>query len=61
VYSQYQEETSKRLESQWIKSLRAKTEIKIDEETLSKAFRFIEPKTSTPANANATAALDLKN
>jgi peptidyl-prolyl cis-trans isomerase SurA len=61
VYSQYQEETSKRLESQWIKSLRAKTEIKIDEETLSKAFRFIEPKTSAPANANATAALDLKN
>jgi peptidyl-prolyl cis-trans isomerase SurA len=61
VYSQYQEETSKRLESQWIKSLRAKTEIKIDEEMLSKAFRFIEPKTSAPANANATAALDLKN
>jgi peptidyl-prolyl cis-trans isomerase SurA len=61
VYSQYQEETSKRLESQWNASLRAKTEIKIDNETLSKAFRFVEPKTSVPANANAAAALDVKN
>lgn len=61
VYSQYQEETSKRLESQWNASLRSKTEIKIDDETLSKAFRFVEPKTSAPANANAAAALDVKN
>ncbi|MFQ3599272.1 MAG: peptidylprolyl isomerase [Chloroherpetonaceae bacterium] len=61
VYSQYQEETSKRLESQWNASLRAKTEIKIDDETLSKAFRFIEPQTNAPANPNATATLDVKN
>jgi len=61
VYSQYQEETSKRLESQWIGSLRAKTEIKIDDETLSKAFRFVEPKTSAPATTNTTATLDVKN
>ncbi len=61
VYSQYQEETSKRLESQWIASLRAKTEIKIDDETLSKAFRFIEPQTTAPATTNATATLDVKN
>jgi len=61
VYSQYQEETSKRLESQWIQSLRAKTDIKIDDETLSKAFRFIEPTTSAPTNTNAAATLDIKN
>jgi peptidyl-prolyl cis-trans isomerase SurA len=61
VYSQYQEETSKRLESQWNASLRSKTEIKVDDETLSKAFRFVEPKTSAPANANAAATLDVKN
>ncbi len=61
VYSQYQEETSKRLESQWIGSLRAKTEIKIDDETLSKAFRFIEPTVSAPTNTNAAATLDIKN
>ncbi len=61
VYSQYQEETSKRLESQWNSMLRSKTEIKIDDETLSKAFRFVEPKTSAPTNANTTATLDVKN
>lgn len=61
VYSQYQEEMSKRLESQWIASLRSKTEIKIDDEMLSKAFRFVEPKTSAPANEDTAAALDVKN
>lgn len=61
VYSQYQEETSKRLESQWVSALRSKTQIKIDEETLSKAFRLVEAKMSAPAKTNATATLDLKN
>ncbi len=61
VYSQYQEEMSKQLESQWLSSLRSKTEIKIDEESLSKAFRFVEPKTNRPENINPTATLDLKN
>ncbi|MFN3561599.1 MAG: peptidylprolyl isomerase [Chloroherpetonaceae bacterium] len=60
VYSQYQEETSKRLESQWLSSLRSKTEIKVDEETLSKAFRFVESKTNMPENINPTATLDIK-
>ncbi|MCS6989526.1 MAG: peptidylprolyl isomerase [Chloroherpetonaceae bacterium] len=61
VYSQYQEETSKRLESQWISSLRAKTEISIYEEHLAKAFRFVEPKSRESSASSATAALETQN
>ncbi len=61
VYSQYQEETSKRLESEWISSLRAKTEIKIDEDVLAKAFRLVETKSTETARTEATAALDVKH
>ncbi len=60
VYSQYQEETSKRLESAWVQSLRAKTEIKIDDAVLARAFRLVELKSSMPAKGNTTAALNVE-
>lgn len=61
VYSQYQEETSKRLESEWISSLRAKTQISIYDDHLAKAFRFVAPTPSESGSASATASLDVNH
>jgi peptidyl-prolyl cis-trans isomerase SurA len=49
VFSQYQEETTKRLEKEWIDALRKANQISINDENLSKAFQLTssEPKTDT--------------
>lgn len=39
IYSRYQDDTNRRLEAEWLRALRAKTEIQIFEENLRQAFR----------------------